>query len=223
MPLCIQICANSRPSAARLRELVLVVREDEVEPAAVDLEGRAEELLGHRRALDVPARPAPPPRRVPRRVLALLVRLPEREVPRILLQLARLLLLGRVARGSASSRPRARRSPVRGDAEVDVAAGGIGEAAVDQLLDEADDLGTVSVAFGCSSGRPRPRSSVSSRYQLRRALGELGAVPGRGVVDLVVDVRDVVDELDVVAALAEPAAEPHASDERARVADVGAR
>src|SRR6476619_5774034 len=71
---------------ARLRDLVLVVRENEVEPAAVDLEDRPKVRLGHRGALDVPARPAATPGRFPPGVLALLVRLPEREVARILLQ-----------------------------------------------------------------------------------------------------------------------------------------
>src|ERR1700751_4577116 len=93
------------PQGARLRDLVLVVRELKVEPAAVDLEARPEVLLRHRRALDVPARPAPPPRRVPPRVLARLVRLPEREIARILLQRVRLLLLHLV-------RPLARQLPV---------------------------------------------------------------------------------------------------------------
>ena len=44
--------------AARLRDLVLVVRKDEVDAAAVDVEGLAEMLPAHRRALDVPAGPA---------------------------------------------------------------------------------------------------------------------------------------------------------------------
>src|SRR5262249_37074156 len=73
------------PERARLRDLVLVVREDEVDAAAVDLEHRAEQLLGHHRALDVPSGPPPPPRRFPPGVLALLVPLPERKVARILL------------------------------------------------------------------------------------------------------------------------------------------
>src|SRR5262245_16042018 len=42
--------------AARLRDLVLVVREDEVDAAAVNVEGLAEMGSRHRRALDVPAR-----------------------------------------------------------------------------------------------------------------------------------------------------------------------
>ena len=71
---------------ARLGRLVLVVGEDEVVAAAVDLKSDPEPLLGHRRALDVPARPAAAPGREPDRVLAVLVRLPQREVERVLLQ-----------------------------------------------------------------------------------------------------------------------------------------
>src|SRR5260221_2091408 len=46
--------------ADALRDLVPVVRKDEVEAAAMDVEGLAEMRLGHRRAFDVPARPAAP-------------------------------------------------------------------------------------------------------------------------------------------------------------------
>src|SRR5207248_10809510 len=77
---------------ARLRDLVLVVRELQVEAAAVDREARAEVALRHRGALDVPTRPAPTPRRVPRGVLAGLVRLPEREIARVVLERVRRLL-----------------------------------------------------------------------------------------------------------------------------------
>ena len=52
-----------------LRDLVLVVRENEVETAAVDVEGLAEMRLAHRRAFDVPARPAAAPRAVPTRLV----------------------------------------------------------------------------------------------------------------------------------------------------------
>src|SRR3954468_7249061 len=82
------------PERPRLRELVLVVREDEVEPAAVDLERRPVDLLRHHRALDVPARAAAAPRRVPPRVpRRRLIRLPQREIARVALQRARLLPL----------------------------------------------------------------------------------------------------------------------------------
>jgi len=46
---------------AGLGELVLVVREAKIDPAAVDVELVAEVLTGHRRALDVPARAAAAP------------------------------------------------------------------------------------------------------------------------------------------------------------------
>ena len=41
--------------AARLGDFVFVVRKDEVDAAAVDVEGLAEMLPAHRRAFDVPA------------------------------------------------------------------------------------------------------------------------------------------------------------------------
>ena len=160
---------------ARLRDLVLVVREDEVEPAAVDLEDRPEQLLGHHGALDVPARPAASPRRVPGRVLARLVRLPEREVARILLERVRLLLLDLVG-------PLARELAVVGearDAEVDVALDRVGEARARRApRSRATICGTISVAFGSSSGMPRPRSPVSSRYQAVARSASAALSPG---------------------------------------------
>jgi hypothetical protein len=53
----------------------------------VDVEGLAQVLLAHRRALDVPARTPAAPRCVPRG-LAGLLGLPEREVERLALELA---------------------------------------------------------------------------------------------------------------------------------------
>src|ERR1043166_3495976 len=71
--------------AFTLRDLVLVVREDEVYAAGVDVEGLAEILHGHRGALDVPAGAALAERRLPGRLVRLLLCLPEREVARVLL------------------------------------------------------------------------------------------------------------------------------------------
>src|SRR6478672_2085021 len=50
--------------AAALRDFILMVREDEVESAAVDVDGLAKVALDHRRTFDVPARPSPAPRRI---------------------------------------------------------------------------------------------------------------------------------------------------------------
>jgi hypothetical protein len=51
--------------AAALGDLVLVMREDEVEAAAVDVDRLSEVALDHGRAFDVPAGAAPAPWAIP--------------------------------------------------------------------------------------------------------------------------------------------------------------
>ena len=117
--LCSQYCANALAGRLGLRDLVLVVREDQVEPAAVDVERRAEVLARHRRALEVPAGTAAAPRRRPRG-LARLGRLPQREVARVALA----GVAHAVARGLHVVEPLARQRAVlreRAHVEVDVA------------------------------------------------------------------------------------------------------
>ena len=222
IPLCAQMRANSRPAPRDWASSFSWCGKAEVEPAAVDLEARAEVLLGHGRALDVPARPPLPPRRVPGRVLVRLVRLPEREVPLVLLEVARLL-------GDHVLELRARELAVAGpplDTEVDVALGLVGQPAVDELCDQGDDLGN-----GLGRERLDLGPAKSERVRVLHVpasclLGQLGArnsVACRGLVDLVVDVRDVLDQLDVVAGLGEPPAKPHREDERARIPEVDPR
>src|SRR3954453_13269814 len=58
-----------------------MMREHKVLAATVQIECLTEELHRHRRALDVPAWPSTPQRRLPT-LLARLARLPQREVPR---------------------------------------------------------------------------------------------------------------------------------------------
>ena len=71
IPLCIQMRASGTLAGALgLGDLVLVMGEDEVDAAAVDLEVGAQLLLGHRRALDVPAGAPLAPGALPRGVLA---------------------------------------------------------------------------------------------------------------------------------------------------------
>ena len=69
-----------------LGDLILVVGEDQVLAAGVDVDLVAQIFLGHHRALDVPAGAALAPRGLPVR-LPLLLRLPEHEVGGILLSL----------------------------------------------------------------------------------------------------------------------------------------
>src|SRR4029453_14549451 len=72
-----------------LGDLALVVGKDEIFAAAVNVERRAEVFHRHRGALDVPARPAGPPRALPRGLPGL-GGLPEREVAGIALALVHL-------------------------------------------------------------------------------------------------------------------------------------
>src|SRR4051812_25319582 len=71
-----------------LRDLVLVMRKDEVDRAAVDVERLAEQIHRHGRALEMPAGASSAPRRVPGsrgRFVFGLRGLPEREVLRVFL------------------------------------------------------------------------------------------------------------------------------------------
>jgi len=146
-------------------------------------------------------------------------RLPEREVARILLQVARLLgdHLVRLGTGQLAV------GGIGRHAEVDVAARLVGEPAVDQLTDERDDLRDRLRRARLDIRPPEPQVAGVLDVPLRRAVGELRApylLPGSSLVDLVVDVRDVLDQLHLIAALREPPAHPHGDDEGPRVADV---
>ena len=150
-----------------LGALVLVVREDEVDAAAVDVELRAQVERGHRRALQVPARPSPAPRRRPRR-LARLGGLPQREVAGIALAEGLGLALHDVVEPLAGQRAVAGEGP---HVEVDVAARGVGVPGVDQPLHELDHLRDVP-------GRPR---LDRRRQAAQRVVGrEEFALVGRG-------------------------------------------
>ena len=130
--------------AARLSDLILVVREDEVDPAPVNVEHLAEMRRGHGRALDVPAGASgrlDAARRRPGR-FARLRRLPKHEVHRIFLE-------GR----DFDPRPRqhlverpARELAVVGhrrNTEQHMALGHVGAALGDQAVDHGAHLGDV--------------------------------------------------------------------------------
>ena len=143
--------------AARLRRLVLVVGEHEVRATAVDVEPGAEQPLGHRRALDVPAGPARAPRGVPRRVLARLLRLPEREVERILLAFGALDALALVHVVDASMRQRAV-VRVAADAEQHVTTGLVGVPPLDERLDVGHDRRRSSPTRAARASAARARA-----------------------------------------------------------------
>ena len=170
----------------------------------MDVDGLAEVLVRHSRALNMPARTAlAAPRRIPCR-FARLGSLPDREVHRVLLDLADrdaragLKLLHRLMAQLAVFREGL-------GAEVNVAVlRNVGVAVLDQALDDVDD-GVHGL------GRARVHGSLFDAEALRVV---------RLVDDLVVDVGEVLHELDLVAAVLEVAAQQVENDERTRVADM---
>ncbi len=194
---------------ARLRDLVLVVREDEVEPAAVDLELRSEVLLRHDRALDVPARPPASPGRVPGRVLvAASCAFQSAKSRGSSLRGVRLLLFDLVE----PLRPRAARSPERrATRKYTSPPDSYAKPRSTSSLDHRDLISeTVSTArrldVRSSEAEVARVLDVPARGVARRARA---LASRRGVVDLVVDVGDVDDELRLVAGRLEASACSH--------------
>src|SRR5215207_8263737 len=113
------------------------MRETEIVPSAVELELRTEDLLGHRRAFDVPPRSPRAPRRSPRRVLVRLLGLPKGEVPLVLLEVTRLL-------GDHLLQSGAREPPVlrkARNAEIHIPIHDVRVLPIDELLNKPNDLG----------------------------------------------------------------------------------
>ena len=208
--------------ALALRNLVLVMREDEILAAAMDIQRLAEVLHAHRGALDVPARAAHAPRGLPRR-LARLLRLPDGEIHRMALvrvnvdARAALQILEVLAAELAVAG-----ESLRVVVHVAVVAG-VGQPLVDQLFNQRDDIRDML-------GRARVDRRALDAQRVRvgvvfldEAVAQLldGDALLVGAADhLVVDIREVLDVLDLVALVFQIAAQRVEHDERARVADV---
>ena len=139
----------------RLGRLALVVGEDEVGAAAVQVDGGAQLPHGQGRALDVPAGPARSPERLPRR-LVLGRGLPEHEVERIALVgiVGIAAPLGRQRQHVLSRKVADLPEAVElGHLEVDAAAGLVGETAVEHHADEAENVGDGAGGPGLAEGR----------------------------------------------------------------------
>ena len=78
------ICKGLVVCCLRLRDFILVMREDKILTACMDIDLLTQVLLGHDRTLNMPARTTLAPRGLPVR-LAFFFRLPENEIGRILL------------------------------------------------------------------------------------------------------------------------------------------
>ena len=210
----------------RLGDLVLVVREEVVDAARVQVERLAEVLHGHRGALDVPAGAAAPPRGVPAdRSVRRLPRLPEREV-------ADVLLVVFVRRA-----PQARALVVEVDVGELAVAGELADLEVDravlalvrdallhELGDERDHLGDVVRRRGVDLRRLDVQLLQVGEERVLVRLRVVGQSDARGVCAadrLVVDVGEVHHLADLHSVELHDAAEDILERVGAEVADVG--
>jgi len=223
----VQPPARERRAAVRalaLSDLVLVVRELQVDAAGVDVDGGAQVRLGHRRALDVPARTAAAPGRVPAgQVVG--GRLPQHEV-------AGIALVRRhfdTRAGQHVVRVAARELAVAGEAghrEQHVAFRGIGMAVGDQALDHRDDLRDVLGCLRLDVGRElaidtqRGHVLAVGGGVLVGDRGDRGAEFLRRRVDLVVHVGDVARVAQAAETAAQQRSQHPEHDRPARVADM---
>ena len=207
--------------AGGLGDLVFVVREEQVLAAAVDIERLTQVGGAHGRALDVPAGAAHSPGAFPGGFAGFL-RLPEGKVQRVLLDLvhaharAALQVLQVLPAQAAVAGEGA-------DAVVHVALGFIGQALVDEPLDEGDDLRDVLGGAGVHRGRADAQGFGVGEVLGDVALGDLpdGHALLVGAADhLVVDVGEILHEGHFVAAIFQIAAKHVKDDEGTRVADV---
>ena len=208
--------------AGGLGDLVLVVGEDQVLAAAVDIEGLAQVFLAHGRALQVPPGAPAPPRAVPAG-LAVLGRLPQHEVRRVLLVGGHLdpgagdQLIAVVAGKLAVGLP-------RGHVEQHVAIGFVGVAAGQKRLDERDHLADVLGGLGLVIGLQDAQGRHVLMKGPGRAFGDGPDVLSRFLGrrhDLVVHVGDVAHVGDAAVKAPQEPVEHVEHDHRAGVADVG--
>ena len=198
------------------------MREGEVDAAAVDVDGFAEQGFGHRRALDMPAGTAPTPGRLPAR-LRVGGGLPEHEVAGIFLVRSDFDTrtgehLAQVALGQLAV------AGIALDVEQHVIFCGIGVVTCDQPLDHRDDLRQVrrdARLVVDLRDTERFEVLVISLRIARRNDADLHAFLYGGSVDLVVDVGDVAGVLHARVLASQQPREHVEHHGGAGVADVG--
>ena len=216
--------------ATGLSDLILMVREDQVQPAAMDIEGFAQIALGHGRAFDMPARTPPTPWTVPARLLGAR-KLPQYEIGGIAL----MRIDGNARPGEIVGEVAAGKLAVVGhgfDGEQHFSARLIGMAIVEQPLDHHLHFGDI---VGGAWLDARFEATQSRNVLLILGGGgfghppdglvqlQLGKVAQGARVDLVIHVGDVADIGDMVRAidLAQQPEQQIEDDGGAAIADMG--
>src|SRR5215212_6762827 len=212
-----------RVGRGALGELVLVVREAYVRAAAVDVSPFGQMLTHHGGALDVPARASWSPGALPGR-LARFGGLPQGEVQRAPLETGLPLLRLTHLFGTLVAQGAVGREAIYG--VVDVASGflrGVRVAFLYQLFDQGDHLRDVLGGARLDVGQPYAEHLQPFVEGVRVAVYDL--LPGDtllvGLVDdLVIYVRDVLDERHVVTPAPQVPGDHIPEQRRPRVANV---
>ncbi len=218
-----------------LGDLVGVVHGNQVDGPAVDVEALAEVLHRHGAALDVPARIAAAPGRVPEHGLVgeLRLREPQGEVGRVPLALVHhhararpQVLLVQLREGAIARELR--------DVEVEVAPRTVGEALLLEPPDQVDHVGDVIGGPAQDRGGLAAQRGEVAQERLGVELGDLPDRAARSrershhlvlavvrVAREVADVGDVHHVAHLVTGVLQGPAQDVLEDERAQVADVG--
>ena len=218
----------------RLRDLIFVMREDQVLAAGMNVEGFAQLLHAHGRALDVPAGTAFTPGRLPHgagRAIRILGGFPEREIAGVIFLVFVRVDGAAIPCGQAG--PAAHvlqvdaRQPAIGrqgrNRKVHRAIADVGVAALDEARDQLDHGGDILGGAGINI-----RAANAERIEVRQE----GLDHGRGDAangdatlmrrsdDLVLDIGQVHDEADIERLPFEIAVQQVVEDKRAVIADV---
>ena len=189
-----------------LGDLVLMMRKNQVFATHVDVQRLSELSDAHDRALEVPAGPPSPPRRIPGRTHRLVHgfgRLPEGEVTDIFLLVLVVRHTGTRARAFGVQPLEATVGGERADRKKDRSVlHGIGEPLLFEPLDPRHHLGDVPGGQWIDPSRKNPEGSRVGQDVLGERSGVLAYVLlclGRSIDGLVVHVGEVHDEVDLVA------------------------
>ena len=215
------ICERHAVAALALSDLILMVREDEILTAAMNVDRIAEETSYHRRTFDMPARSAMSPRGLPVR-LARLCALPESEVHRLFFDLADhnscagFKILKRLMRKLAVL-------VEFGGAEINIAVNGIGVALVDKGGNYVDYLVNILRCLGVNGCLAHIHSLDIFPVFLNVFFADLliGQFFLVGTFNyLVVNIREVLNKSDVISDIFKKTAQNIEHAERSCVADM---
>ena len=207
----------------RLGQLVLVMRETQIQTAAVNVEARTQVLTGHRRALQVPTRAATAPRGLPRsgQRLALLIALPQRKITRIALTarigIRRILHIVNALVGQRAVFLPGTHIKVH---VTRIIQRRVGVAAVNQALNQSKHLGNMAGRARLIGRRVNTQRRVGPSKHLLKTVRERPPLLIRDLAlktglhgisglrqNLIVNIGDVADRRHLQAAVAHPAAQ----------------